>query len=197
MHEPMTLTLEQQELVEHYLSVIDWVILDHIHINPQICGLGYDDVYQEGCLHLCRAAATYTGDPANFGAYARVVVRNGLLSYCRRLCQQEAALPLSSEATEASVPREREDTALEQAVLQKLIREDLFRELHRAHTESSGVVRLGIEALELKAKGFSGQEIAAMYQVKPNHVGAWISRAASRLRRSPAFMKIHTAEKNR
>ena len=74
-------------------------------------------------------------------------------------------------------------------MIERLIQEDLFRALHRAHRRSSGVVRLGIEALELKAKGMSGREIAALYGVKPNHVGAWISRAASRLRRDQDLLR--------
>lgn len=64
MKDMISLTLEQQQLVEHYLSVVNWVIIDHIKLNPQVCGLGYSDVYQEGCVHLCRAAATCQGDPA-------------------------------------------------------------------------------------------------------------------------------------
>ena len=58
MNIPITLTGAQQELVEHYLSVVNWVITDHIKLNPQVCGLEYSDVYQEGCPHLCRAAAS-------------------------------------------------------------------------------------------------------------------------------------------
>lgn len=185
MKDMISLTLEQQQLVEHYLSVVNWVIIDHIKLNPQVCGLGYSDVYQEGCVHLCRAAATYQGDPAGFGAYARTVVRNGLLSYCRSLCRENAPLPLLTEPEDARAPA----CETEEAVLKKLRQEDLFRALHEARAESSGVVRLGIEALELKAKGLSGREIAALYGVKPNHVGAWISRAASRLRLNPVFLQ--------
>ena len=45
-----------------------------------------------------------------------------------------------------------------------------------------GIVRLGIEALEWKIKGLSGRDIADLYGVQPNTVGAWISRAAVKLR---------------
>lgn len=47
----------------------------------------------------------------------------------------------------------------------------------------SGVARLGVEALELKIAGYSGSDIAQLYGVKPNHVGAWISRAAAKLKK--------------
>ena len=35
---------DQRSLVEHYLTVVDWVIRDHIKLNPQVCGLEYDAV---------------------------------------------------------------------------------------------------------------------------------------------------------
>ncbi len=47
----------------------------------------------------------------------------------------------------------------------------------------SGVARLGVEALELKIAGYSGTDIARLYGVQPNHVGAWISRAAQKLKK--------------
>ena len=43
--------------------------------------------------------------------------------------------------------------------------------------------RLGVEALELKIAGYSGTDIAKLYGVQPNHVGAWISRAAQKLKK--------------
>lgn len=190
MNDTWKLNDAQRELVEHYLSVVDWVILDYIKVNPQVCGLDRSDVYQEGCYHLCRAAASYAGEPEGFGAYARKVVRNGLISYCRQICRHDAPLPLLTEEIDGSGGSSQDsESTLEQAVIRKLTGEDLFRTLHQVHRESSGVVRLGIEALVLKANGLSGQEIAAMYGVKPNHVGAWISRAASRLRCSRAFLR--------
>jgi len=42
--------------------------------------------------------------------------------------------------------------------------------------------------MELKIKGYSGTEIAALYGAKPNEVGAWISRARRKLLRDEEFM---------
>ena len=55
---------------------------------------------------------------------------------------------------------------------------ELLADCKRRYT---GVARLGIEALELKIHGYSGADIARLYDVKPNHVGAWISRAAQKM----------------
>ena len=55
----------------------------------------------------------------------------------------------------------------------------------------NGVARLGVEALELKIAGYSGTDIAELYGVKPNHVGAWIARAAQKLKKT--FFLLKTA----
>ena len=54
-----SLTKQQQELVAQNLPVVHWVICDYIHVNPTICGLEYSDLFQEGCVWLCKAAATF------------------------------------------------------------------------------------------------------------------------------------------
>ena len=56
--------------------------------------------------------------------------------------------------------------------------------------EYSGVAQLGIEALELKIRGYSGADIARLYHTEPNHVGAWISRAKAKLKMDGAFRHL-------
>ena len=87
-----------------------------------------------------------------------------------------------AEAPEDRIPAE--DT------LEQLFEEqDIYILLQSMKQQYSGTIRLGIEAIEWKVKGFSGAEIAKMYGVKPNLVGAWISRASSRLKKNSDFMK--------
>ena len=59
MKQNFKLTKDQQTLVEKNLSIVHWVIVNNIHVNPGICGLEYGDLFQEGCLWLCKAAFTY------------------------------------------------------------------------------------------------------------------------------------------
>ena len=56
-----------------------------------------------------------------------------------------------------------------------------------------GVARLGIEAMELKIKGYSGADIARLYHTKSNHVGAWIARAVEKLRQDAAVADPNSA----
>lgn len=51
------LTQEQRELVEENLTVIDSVIKSCVHVNNNICGMEYDDLYQIGAIGLCKAQA--------------------------------------------------------------------------------------------------------------------------------------------
>ena len=150
-----SLTKAQQELVAQNLPVVHWVICDYIHVNPTICGLEYSDLFQEGCLWLCKAAATYKDDRrAQFSTYAKTVVKNGLLSYCRKVCN------------------------------------------HRSHFSrliigEHGELAADGEALEPQADDFDARrvtDIAEIYRVPPSHVGAWISRSATKLRCDPRFL---------
>lgn len=74
--------------------------------------------------------------------------------------------------------------------LDKIFEEqDILLLLQNCKRQYTGTARLGIEAIEWKVKGLSGAEIAKMYGVRPNLVGAWISRAAQRLRQNGGFMQ--------
>lgn len=188
------LSEEQRLLVAQHTKIVEWEIYNNITVNEHTPGLGYQDLYQEGCLSLCEAAATYNGS-TTFETYAQVVVHNKMMSYLRKLCRQPKTLslqykvpgsPYSDDGDKTTfmdllmVPSETESgMSLEQALA-------ILAEVKPSY---SGVALKGIEAIELKLKGYSGTEIAEMYGVRPNHVGAWISRAAQKLRRNSRFMR--------
>ena len=69
------LSQEQQAMVESNLAVINKVISRCIHAKEGVCGLGRDDLYQEGAAALCKAAATYDGTSAQFSTYAATVIK--------------------------------------------------------------------------------------------------------------------------
>lgn len=182
---------EQRRLVENSLNIVHQAIHKNIVVNETIYGFSYENLYQEGCIWLCKAAQTFQEDKGvKFATFASKVVVNGLRTYCRLMC--------SKQKRQRTVPVHRDEKnkqfALEQIpdddCFEQLISEiDTLQLLHKVKQQYSGTAKLGIEAIEWKVKGFSGKEIADIYGVKPNLVGAWISRASSKLRENPDFIR--------
>ena len=186
-----SLTEQQQELVARNLSIVHWVICDYIHVNPTICGMEYGDLFQEGCLWLCKAASTYKNDGrAQFSTYAKTVVKNGLLSYCRAICNRKKKFSrlIIGEHGELAADGEALESRPDTFNTQVSLIETLSL-LDACKKDYDGVTRLGIEALALKLQGMRVTDIAELYQVPPSHVGAWISRSTSKLRRDSKFLK--------
>lgn len=181
----------QKNVIVENLEIVEWAIYKNIHVNEKIQGLGYDDLYQVGCLALCHAAATYNGS-TKFETYAQVVVKNKLLDHCRAvLSQQPPLLYLDAPAGDDSrstlegiISTDSEDS------MNSLSEAEILKILDCVKTSYNGVTLKGIEAIELKIKGYTGKEIAELYGVKSSHVGAWISRAASKLRKDPHFLSM-------
>jgi len=167
----------REQLIEEHLNCVRWTISRFISVNETVCGLEYDDLYQEGCIALWRAAETFDEQQgAQFHSYAISVIRNHLLDHCRRI--QSLAVP--------TISLEKWDVEMAQSGMAAWDGDSsLFVEqvLDYGKHAYSGVARLGVEALELKIKGLDGAEIARLYQTTPNNVGAWISRAAKKLKK--------------
>ena len=86
------LTAAQQRLVEENLPIVERVLRFDIQANPCVSGLGHEDLYQEGCVWLCNAALTFDPARGSFASYARRVVQNGLVGYCRNALSSISAL---------------------------------------------------------------------------------------------------------
>lgn len=180
-----SLNTEQQKLVETHLPLVKRVICKYIIVDDTVCGLGFDDLYQEGCFWLCKAALTYQEEKGvKFASYAERVVANGLRTYCRLTAnKQKRVRNLSDYADEKP-----ELFSSSESMEEELIEREILHFLHQLKPQYSGVARLGIEAIEWKVKGLSGAEIAKMYGVKSNAVGAWISRTVQKLRKNVVFL---------
>jgi RNA polymerase sigma factor (sigma-70 family) len=189
MKKMIALNDAQRILVENNLPLVRWAIHNHITVNENIYGFSYDDLFQEGCIWLCKAAATFDAAKAvKFETYAQIVVRNGLRTYCRLMCnKQKRQMPVpepSDEEAPFGLCQLSDDDQFEDMISEL----DTLSLLESVKSQYRGTVRLGIEAIELKAKGLNGAEIAEMYGVKPTHVGAWIHRASQKLKQNEAFL---------
>ena len=182
MKRDFRLTADQQLLVEENTNIVHWTSLRRIRQNRRVCGLEYDDLFQEGCLWLCLAARSFSPGKVQFATYAKKVVYHGLVSHCRRVAARERHMirPDTQEATEHLLEQAnhcRHDPYSSARSLAETL--DLLERYKRNY---AGTARRGIEAMELQLQGMRLTDIAKRYDVQPNYVGAWISRATSRLR---------------
>ena len=178
------LSKEQIALVEENLSVIDTVIFSRIIIDKKKFGMDYDELYQEGALLLCNAAMKYDKRKNDsFKAFAFIVIRNGLVSYCKKMSKKNKTFLEYTEKIIKSAETDMSDTIMQN----KIIELDVLFFLEDLRKNYTGSARLGIEALIWKVKGLSGSEIADKYNVTPNLVGAWISRAVKKLQNDSVF----------
>lgn len=186
------LTSDQQKLVEDNLHLVRWTIFTYIDVNESVCGLGYDDLFQEGALALCKAAASFNRRSSQFSTYAITVIRNHLMDCCRSVQTRRKLLPtVSMEAmTSGEGPP---GLAVEdgvEALLSNIAADALLTQFKRKY---KGVARLGMEALEWKTKGLTGADIAKLYHTRPNYIGSCISRAAEKLRHEPEAAAYYIA----
>ena len=97
------LTADQQRLAEENLTIVERVLRFDINANPCVAGLGYEDLYQEGCVWLCNAALTFDPARGSFASYARQVVQNGLVGYCRSLMGKQSRMVSLDEMESAAL----------------------------------------------------------------------------------------------
>lgn len=143
-----TLTMEQQALMEENLAVINKSIGLLISPDENICGLGRSDLYQEGAMALCKAAATYDGKSAQFDIDATTVIRNQLYNCCKAVNTRQRILPSVSldagDPDEDGPPRFLEPSTPGgvDELIGRLDTAGLLADCKRRYT---GVARLGVE----------------------------------------------------
>lgn len=173
------LTLAQQRVVEDNLGLVGKVIRDKVHGLGLSTIYSYDDLFQIGCIGLCKAAATDKG--GTFSTYAYRIIWNEIcdvLIRSTRIGSHEISLEMvSSSGTEPSL----------ELSLEKLELEDL---LSSAVKDAPLAVRKGLLALSLTAQGHKSHEIGQMLQVQSGTVRTWMSKARRFLREQPELEEL-------
>lgn len=170
----MTLNDAQRKQVEENKGLVGKVIKDRVH---GMNGLGiytYDDLFQIGCIGLCKAAATDKG--GRFSTYAYRLIWNEICSaliYANRRAGKEVPTePEVLSTYEAEIVPEQSDNTLTAL-------------LDEAERSAAGVTAKGIRALRLMADGYTACEIGEQMGASANNVTAWVSRARRYLRGLP------------
>ena len=180
----MTLTPEQMRIVEENMGLVGKVIKDKVHGLGQAGTPEYDDLFQIGCIGLCKAAATDKG--GCFSTYAYRLIWNEIcdeLARSTRLIQKEQA----SEAIDAVV-----DT--DACGRDELRTSELRHALQQAKNKAPETTARGITCLELTIQGYNSQEIARLFKAEAATVRMWITRARRYLQSIPELKEYMCPE---
>ena len=161
----MTLTQPQQRKVEQNLGLVGKVIKDKVHNPGQNSIYSYDDLYQIGCIGLCKAA--YSDKGGCFSTYAYRLIWNEIctaLIYANRRAAKECELIPEVLGKEDSLDEHHELSMI----------------LDRLEANASEAMAKGIRAIRLSAEGYSHAEIGS-----DKCVAARISRTRKYLRSHP------------
>ena len=177
----MTLTAEQQKKVERNIRLVQKVISDKVHGPYQLGIYTYDDIFQIGCIGLCKAAATDKG--GTFSTYAYRLIWNEIcdaLIYSTR----RQATELSSD----TIPLVVEEPTISIADVATQL--DVQSALRAAKQEASPCVLKGIGEVIQIADGRSSKKIGKEIGVSANLVCAWVSKARKYLKRQPEILAL-------
>ena len=171
------LTPAQQTLVTQNLGLVSHVIETCVSLPYNQSVYDYDDLYQIGCMGLCKAAATTTGK-GKFSTYACKVIRNEIynaLIYAARRTHLMYIEAMQERGTENM-----DDTASSQAILESL---------ERSKQGADTMVCKGIEAIVQSARGVPRPDIARSIGVSVNSLRAYISVARKHLKQNRTVSK--------
>jgi len=170
----LPLTAEQRAKVEENMGLVGRVIQDCVHTLDKGCIYDYDDLFQIGCLGLCKAAQTdRPGHRGAFSTYAYLLIRNEIytqLEYATR-CGRELATD----------PEELPCATLDEDLEEQEACRELMRQLDRAEETATGAAAKGIWAIRMRIEGYSCREIGEVLGSPANHVTAWIAKARKHL----------------
>ena len=166
------MTNEQRKIVEDNMGLVGKVIKDKVHGIGQSGFYSYEDLFQIGCIGLCKAAMTDKG--GCFSTYAYRLIWNEI---CDELIR----------STKLTQPQQLGDM-YGMVVSNK---NDPFENCHlrqaldSAKLKARGTTAKGIRCLELTLAGYNSQEIGAVVDAEAATVRVWITRAKKFLRNLP------------
>lgn len=167
----LALTPQEQARVEENMGLVGMVLNTYVHTPPPGSVYTMEDLYQIGCVGLCKAVQTdKAGHSAAFSTYASRLIRNELydaLEYSTRHGNRE----------QITNPAELPHTQLADEFEQHILCGALLDQLDQAEATATGTVAKGIRAIRLLAQGYTNREIGERFGAPANHVTAWVAKA--------------------
>lgn len=171
----MRLTEDQQKVVEDNMGLVAKVIKDKVRNIDQGIHYSFDDLYQIGCIGLCKAAVTDKG--GCFSTYAYRLIWNEI---CDELIRSSRIERYHCYLNEDHLPSDQiqwEDPCLnllEQKVILETVKE-----------RAIGMAAKGITCLELAVQGYTSAEIGRQMNAEAATVRMWMTSARRFLKEQP------------
>lgn len=160
----MKLTEEQQNKVVENIGLVGKVISDKVYGINQLRLISYDDIYQSGCIGLCKAAAMDKG--GCFSTFAYKLIWHEICD-----CLAKVSKPnKNEELVEYHCIATIQSQLIEREFEIKLM-------INQTEQKAHGSLRYGIDALKLFLYGYSSKDIAKIMKMKPGTVRMQITRA--------------------
>lgn len=172
----MVLTEEQQAVVENNMCLVRKVIKDKVHGGSALSYYSYEDLFQIGCIGLCKAAATDKGIGC-FSTYAYRLIWNEIcdaLILATRRVSFEVELKEDSFSMSPAVPGIPSAESL-----------DLRNTLDSVMKDAPVGLRKALMAALLMAEGYSSREVGQKLQIPANSARSLASRARKYIRERP------------
>lgn len=177
----MTLTVEQQRKAEENMGLVHQVIKDKVHGYGQWGFYTYDDLFQIGCIGLCKAAATDKGGTFSTYAYRLIwhEICDALIQSTKRYADEVVAdvTPYISAEPESGE-------------FMSGLRMDLSQALSSAKRDAPLSTAKGIDAMILMSWGYTSSEIGERMGASAKLVFAWVSKARKFLKKRPEMETI-------
>lgn len=161
----MKLSKENQRKVEENLGLVHKVLNDKVHGPYQMGIYSREDLFQIGCIGLCKAAVTDKG--GNFSTYAYRLVWNQIcdaLIYSTRRQANETIYDVTPYTAES------DKTDIELCIA-------IDQTLNKAKLEAPPSTMKGIDAIRLMSEGYTCKEIGEQMGATDKQVSAMVSKA--------------------
>lgn len=171
----MTLTEHQQRVAEANMGLVGKVLKDKVRGLGHEGAFTYEDLFQIGCIGLCKAVATDKG--GCFSTYAYRLIWNEIcdaLVKTTRINQNETVMEASDILRGA---REHIPDPLESCELKQILKS--------ARNSADGVTAKGVQCLMLSAQGYTSNDLSQMFNASPATVRMWMTKARRYLKDFP------------
>lgn len=173
---------KEKKLIEENLDKLE-ITIKALAKKFKVSACDFEDYRQTAYLTLCNKVHVYDGS-TKFITFANTVITNAMIDNYRREKSRNVEMVSLNDSCfdndeEANLMDFlASDNNTENEVLSGITNDMIRDYIKNAKNKCTAQTTVrGFEALELKLEGYSGEEIANMFNVPSNSLRSWMSRA--------------------